>query len=187
MSRIPTDASVSGRPFECDPSVHEYQVSEKEYLRQHPEHHFVCTGVTVFNTENKLLLVQRAKTERAFPEFWEIPGGKVDEPDETIIHGAVRELKEETGLEAVRVVRKVGMFTFGSGPVRWVKYIFEMEVKDLDCITLDPIEHDAYLWASEEEVVAEQVGDVRLKYFSPDNKFIKLESFRHRREAASLQ
>ncbi|CAI6337098.1 unnamed protein product [Periconia digitata] len=181
-----SSSEESRYPFECDPSVHKYQVSEKEYLGQNSQHHVVCVGITIFNEENKLLLVQRAKSEKAFPCFWEIPGGKVDEPDTTILHGAVRELKEETGLEATRIVRKVGTFEFGDGAVRWVKHIFEMEVKSLATLALDPVEHDAYLWASEEEVKAEQVGEVKLKYISPDNKFIKLEAFRHRRETASL-
>lgn len=60
-----------------------------------------------------------------------------------------------------------------------------MEVKTLDAIALDPVEHDRYLWASEEEIVADRVGDVPLTYISPDNKTIKLEAFQRRREAAS--
>lgn len=63
----------------------------------------------------------------------EIPGGKVDEPDESLLHAAVRELKEETGLEATRVVGQVTDMTFAiprpKGQVElWMKLIFEMEV-----------------------------------------------------------
>jgi 8-oxo-dGTP pyrophosphatase MutT (NUDIX family) len=42
----------------------------------------------------------------------EIPGGKVDDTDETLLHAAARELKEESGLTATRVVQKVQHFDF---------------------------------------------------------------------------
>jgi isopentenyldiphosphate isomerase len=51
-------------------SVQEYAVSEQEYLRQHPEYDVLVTGAVVFNREGKLLLVQRAADEKAFPNFW---------------------------------------------------------------------------------------------------------------------
>ncbi|KAF2684532.1 hypothetical protein K458DRAFT_418096 [Lentithecium fluviatile CBS 122367] len=174
-------------PFEYPASLQEYMIPEKEYFKQHPEYQALCTGIVVFDKQGKLLLVQRASTEKAFPDFWEIPGGKVDDTDETLLHGAVRELKEETGLEATRIVRKVSEFWFDDRKVdgrvpRWVKHIFEMEVKDLGSIKVDPVEHQAYLFASEEDVIKEKAGDVELKYITPDNKVIKLEAFRHRRK-----
>lgn len=68
----------------------------------------------------------------------EIPGGKVDEPDESLLHAAVRELKEETGLEATRVVRHLTDMTFliprsKGREDKWMKLIFEMEVSHLVC------------------------------------------------------
>ena len=40
----------------------------------------------------------------------------MDDTDETILHAAARELKEETGLTATRVVRRVTQFTFSDAP-----------------------------------------------------------------------
>lgn len=57
-------------PFDYDASLEQYKVSEREYLREHPEFSAVCTGIVVFNEKGKLLLVKRATTERAFPDFW---------------------------------------------------------------------------------------------------------------------
>jgi hypothetical protein len=51
---------------------------------------------------------------------------------------------------------------------------------------LDPKEHDDYLFATEDQIVKERVGEVALKYISPDNKQVKLDAFKHRREGASL-
>ncbi|KAJ4319118.1 Transcriptional activator of fatty acid utilization [Neodidymelliopsis sp. IMI 364377] len=89
----------------------------------------------------------------------------MDDTDETILHAAARELKEETGLIATRAVRKVTQFAFSDGwknrPTKtWLKLIFQFEVKDAESITLDPIEHQNYLWASEEEVVNDLVAPV---------------------------
>jgi 8-oxo-dGTP pyrophosphatase MutT (NUDIX family) len=99
----------------------------------------------------------------------------------------VRELKEETGLTATRVIRKVSHFTFADGrpekPITWLKLIFEMEVKNME-IALDPVEHQQHLFASEEEVKNDLVGDVKLVYISPPNKDVKLEAFRLRKENA---
>lgn len=117
----------------------------------------------------------------------EIPGGKVDDTDETLLHAAVRELKEETGLTATHVVGKVTEFTFadripGKTAPTWLKLIFEMEVETLDDIALDPVEHQKYVFASKEEVQNDMVGDVKLAYISPPNKEVKLEAFRLRTE-----
>ena len=57
-------------PFDFDTSLEQYKVSEREYLRKNPEFSAVCTGIVVFNERGELLLVKRAKTERAFPDFW---------------------------------------------------------------------------------------------------------------------
>lgn len=124
-------------PFGYAHSLQEYAVSESEYLSQHHDVHIICTGAVVFNKAGQLLLVQRAKDEMAFPNAWvspflayafvrcafqkvtpsaqEIPGGKMDDTDETILHAAARELHEETGLTATHVVRRVAQFTFADG------------------------------------------------------------------------
>lgn len=139
---------------------------------------------------SKLRVFEASKNRRlTLTPSQEIPGGKVDDTDETLIHAAVRELKEETGLTATRVVRKVSQFTFTSGrgewQKTWLKLIFEMEVEDLN-VALDPVEHQQYLFASEEEVENEKAGDVKLAYISPPNKHVKLEAFRLQKEAAAL-
>ncbi|KAH7382559.1 NUDIX hydrolase domain-like protein [Phaeosphaeria sp. MPI-PUGE-AT-0046c] len=173
--------------FDYPSVLEDYAVNAAEYLRQHPKYHMLCTGVVVFNGDGKLLLVQRAADEKAFPNMWEIPGGKIDDTDETLLHAAVRELKEETGLTATRVRRKVAEFTFEDGRpgrpvVTWLKLIFEMEVEEMH-IALDPVEHQEYLFASEDEIVNDLVGDVKLVYISPPNKQVKLDAFKLSREA----
>lgn len=52
------------------PSLQEFAVNESEYLHQHPEYDVLCTGVVVFSKVGKMLLVQRAADEKAFPNLW---------------------------------------------------------------------------------------------------------------------
>jgi hypothetical protein len=62
---------TSAKPFlEYPPSLQEYAVPAKEYLGHHPEYDIICTGIVIFNKDGKLLLVQRAAGEMAYPNFW---------------------------------------------------------------------------------------------------------------------
>jgi 8-oxo-dGTP diphosphatase len=56
--------------------------------------------------KNKILLIKR--TTPPFIGFWALPGGR-SEPGEAAEQTAIREVKEETGLD-VQVVRKVGEY-----------------------------------------------------------------------------
>jgi isopentenyldiphosphate isomerase len=56
--------------FEHPSSLQEYTVNAAEYLRQHPEYDVLCTGVVVFDKHDRLLIVQRAADELAFPNMW---------------------------------------------------------------------------------------------------------------------
>ncbi len=56
--------------------------------------------------DNKILLIKR-KT-RPFVGFWALPGGRMD-PGETIEQTVIREVKEETGLDA-KIVGVVGEY-----------------------------------------------------------------------------
>ena len=96
----------------------------------------------------------------------------------------VRELKEETGLNATKIVRKVAEFSWEERRGKWLKLIFEVEVEEMK-VVLDPIEHEEYLFATEEEVKNDKVGDIVLTYITPPNKAVKLEAFRLRQEQAA--
>ena len=170
-----------------------------EFLRQYPKYEVLAVGAFIFtpveldpSAQLRVLQVQRAATERSFPNLWEVPGGGADEKDPTILHSVAREIFEETGLHLTRFVREVGNgFEFKTGPRHrpkiWLKLTFEIEVaeigsailhnlpllgsdeirkgdggmesssqarKKLDSIPviLDPVEHKAHRWVSEQEL-----------------------------------
>lgn len=72
-----------------------------------------CAGALVTDASGRLLLVQRALTP--WHGHWDIPGGFC-EPDELPADAAVREVREETGLQVV-VADLVGMWIdrYGDG------------------------------------------------------------------------
>ncbi|MFE7893912.1 NUDIX hydrolase [Streptomyces sp. NPDC057412] len=69
-------------------------------------------AAVVMDEDRRVLLVRRSVKERFLPRVWGVPCGKL-EPGERPEDGALRELKEETGLLGV-VVRKVGESSFVS-------------------------------------------------------------------------
>jgi 8-oxo-dGTP diphosphatase len=72
----------------------------------------ILLAAAILVHEDRVLLVRRSITERFLPGVWGVPCGKV-EPGEKLDEAAVRELREETGLDGT-VVRNVGETTFPS-------------------------------------------------------------------------
>ncbi|MFJ5261868.1 NUDIX hydrolase [Streptomyces sp. NPDC088387] len=64
----------------------------------------------VMDGRGRVLLVRRSENERFLPRVWGVPCGKLD-AGESPVDGALRELKEETGLLG-EIVRKVGESSF---------------------------------------------------------------------------
>lgn len=122
------------------------------------------------------------------PNRWETPGGACDNDDQTILHAVARELWEETTLVARSVGPMVGegyTFRTRSGKVvRKLNFIVEVERRDEDGdgggnfdVRLRPEEHQGFVWATEEEVRACRVGDVEIKFTSPEQEAVVLRAF----------
>ncbi|KAI2613189.1 NUDIX hydrolase domain-like protein [Hypoxylon fragiforme] len=163
--------------FTVAPSLAPFQLSMGKYLEAHPKLEGVAVSAFVFNPEGKLLLVQRAAHD-SLPSLWEIPGGACDFEDESLLHAVARELWEESGLRAKSIVSLVGepLIFFLGRQRRMCKYSFLTEVEDYE-VTLDPNEHQAYLWVTEEEARAHRCGDVKFKYTFKEQELAVYEAF----------
>jgi hypothetical protein len=70
MSTTSEATKAATPPFEYAPSLQDYMVPEEEFIKLHPEYNILCTGICIFDQEGRLLLVQRAADEHAFPNCW---------------------------------------------------------------------------------------------------------------------
>ncbi|KAI0912910.1 NUDIX hydrolase domain-like protein [Ustulina deusta] len=176
-------ASTNASPllFGSDPSVASFNVSLDAYLQTSPELHGICVGAFVFDDTRRLLLVQRAPHD-SYPLRWEVPGGSIDAGDETLLHGLARELWEETGLRAQCTSGLVGKgYTFLTRfPSCVCKYSFVVEVEAYD-VKLDPNEHSAFLWVTEDDAKAKKCGDLDIVYTTKHQEDVILEAFEIKR------
>ncbi|WVR06735.1 hypothetical protein IAU60_003769 [Kwoniella sp. DSM 27419] len=111
------------------------------------------TGALLLDKDHtKLLIVQRAKDESAYPDHWEIPGGKSEYGvDQTLLECVVREVKEETGLVVTAIRGEFDGFEWedadGHGPAKQYNFIVEAKGE----VKLHDQEHQAFKWVSSEE------------------------------------
>ncbi|KAL8952828.1 MAG: hypothetical protein Q9222_001263 [Ikaeria aurantiellina] len=62
----------------------------------------------------RILLLKRAAHEPLYPNKFEIPGGKVEDSDPTIVDAVKREVREETGMEVINVTGAVSSFDYAA-------------------------------------------------------------------------
>ena len=101
----------------------------------------------VFNRKNKeirFLLLKRAKT-KIYEHLWQGVAGKI-EAGETSWEAAIRELREETGFEPVRIFVADHVSKFYEAHGDWVNMVpvFGIEVEDEEVILSD--EHCEFKW-----------------------------------------
>jgi 8-oxo-dGTP pyrophosphatase MutT (NUDIX family) len=154
--------------------------------------------------EERTLLLQRAPHDWD-PLTWEHPGGTC-EPDETVLQAVARELAEETGLVARRVVGLVTQLDIAEPGfddekekrgVRpwWRLFCFLVEVEvGVDggvppVVRLDPAEHCAFVWATEGDVRRGMCGDVEMRWGGEEDKRkgVILRGFEVLRERRALE
>ncbi|PHH77456.1 hypothetical protein CDD80_575 [Ophiocordyceps camponoti-rufipedis] len=186
--------------FTIDESLQTYTLPLKPYLNETlPSHQAqgltpsgICTSTLIFNQQGHLLLLQRASHD-SMPNRWEPPGGSVDSADASILHAAARELWEEAGLVASRFRTRVsglgreGDFFWNQNRSRcFCRAVFVVEVVDSTHVRLDPNEHQAFAWATEEDIRSQTLDGRPLPITNDAMKTILLESFRLRRELNKL-
>jgi 8-oxo-dGTP diphosphatase len=96
-------------------------------------------GCIIANDTDGILLLHRNTKKR---RQWEIPGGKLD-PHESPLKAAVREVREETGLE-VEIIRELGTQPFHEDGNTLTYTWFLAEIIDGAPQVQNPQTHDRY-------------------------------------------
>ena len=72
----------------------------KEKTQAHEDGNFHRTAhIWIMNDKKELLLQKRSATKKSHPNCWDISGAGHIRAGESVINGAIRELKEELGVE----------------------------------------------------------------------------------------
>lgn len=176
--------------FTFDDSVAEWNVCHRTWLATN-EKSWDClaTGALVFDSSNRILLLQRAPDD-SMPNKWEIPGGACDDEDPSVLYGCARELWEEAGLEARHIQAVMpdneggkpgSVFTNRTGKRFYCKFSFEVEVGEAE-VKLDSKEHQDYCWATEADVELQMIGTKSVPLTGPMMLRTVRNGFRMRRE-----
>lgn len=180
--------------FKVDESLSAWNMPANEWLLRHAKPYSGLTsGNIVFNGSGKILVIQRASTD-SMPNKWEIPGGAVTDEDLTFFHGAARELWEESGLSARHFTHIITegpdqepgqIYPNSTGTKIWCRFSFIVEVESCENVKLDPMEHQNFAWATEDEIRDQQIGNSKHPLTNQGMVSLILEAFRLRKEKAS--
>jgi dATP pyrophosphohydrolase len=114
----------------------------------------VSVLVVIHTPDLQVLLLERADR----PGFWQSVTGSVDREDEPLEQTAVREVAEETGLDASRYPlrnwhkqNRFEIFSrwsgrFAPGTTHNQEHVFSLELPQPLPVRLEPREHLQYLW-----------------------------------------
>ncbi len=118
-------------------------------------------GVTAFvYDEEKALVVRRSKKENFLPEYYELPGGKV-EFGESLEEALKREMMEEIGLK-IEAKRPYSSFSYTSddGQRHTIDIQFiALLSDDVKNLTLSK-EHDKYQWIVKKDLDKYKISDL---------------------------
>jgi 8-oxo-dGTP pyrophosphatase MutT (NUDIX family) len=126
----------------------------------------VCVGALILNPLGEVFVQRRAPTALVWPGVWDIVGGHMA-PGESTAEALVREVREETGWAVVRSGPLVAEWQWEHGGIVRREYDYVVDVLgDLSAPTLNPNEHDAWMWIGAESLdrlLEGTDGDARLR------------------------
>jgi len=110
----------------------------------------------ISNDNGEVLIMQRSKKNDVLPEYWDVPGGTLEDGEDPA-DGAIREIKEESGLDisGVRLFFQKSNVDVSKNK-QFVTLIFYTKTSDTD-VTINPEEHDAFVWIKPSDIGAYKV------------------------------
>ena len=114
----------------------------------------------IYTAQGEVLQLRR----REPPDYWQSVTGSLN-PGETAVHGAQREVREETGLGADADLADSGainryaihpawQYKFAPGVVENTEHVFSLHLPVTAAVTVDPLEHVEFRWLPLEAAAA---------------------------------
>jgi 8-oxo-dGTP diphosphatase len=105
----------------------------------------IIVHTVIRNDNNEILIIRRSRNNDVLPEFWDVPGGTLEDGEDPA-YGAVREVLEETGLK----IEKPDLFFCRSNVdlkknKQFITLVFLSKHSNGE-ISLNPNEHDDFVW-----------------------------------------
>ena len=103
-------------------------------------------GCIILDQQSRILLLHRSTHKR---QQWEIPGGKI-EPGESAEQAAIREIKEELGVD-VKIIKMLGSKEFTEDGRTWHYTWFEAQIqkgepKVMEVQTFNELRYFDFAW-----------------------------------------
>jgi ADP-ribose pyrophosphatase YjhB (NUDIX family) len=113
----------------------------------------LAVSVIVHDRANKRVVLLRRGNKKAFaPGMWSLPSGK-GAPGEPITRTAVRELREETGLEVKPQALRLAHVTHSpEAPEGFVVLVFAADEWEGEPINAEPSKHSAVAWVDTDDL-----------------------------------
>lgn len=131
----------------------------------------VVVGAIITNSKDEIFLAKR-RVEDFMGGLYEIPSGKTKN-NEKLYEALLREVKEETNLNVIKVNSYIDQFDYLSSSCKKCRqFNFNVEVDDKQILLT---EHDSYKWAKLEDIANEdeispEVKKVLLTYIYNQNQ-----------------
>ncbi len=112
----------------------------------------------IVNSKGEILMLQRAEDEKVLPLFWDIPGGTLEDGEDPAM-GAIRETKEETGIDisGIRLFFHTSNVDVAKNK-QFVRLIFTAKL-DTDSVVVNPSEHQKYAWVEPTKISSYKIVD----------------------------
>lgn len=113
----------------------------------------------IVNEGRVLLLQEAAYGDGTNIGKWDVPGGRIN-PDESLLEGLTREIKEETGIDTLKIGDVLGVYeSFApiQGEECHIIRIYYAVYLETDAVITLSTDHGAYEWVSLQNIASKQL------------------------------